>query len=248
MTSTQMALLTTVLAAIACSTGGQSERVVTVVVTSPPEPTSPQPTVPPPPTAPPPTAVPAISPLETRTQELVQSLADEGYLESTSGTFYAIPEFNETWAQLNWYQWWSTGYSPKDFLITARTTWESASDTADWWNSGCGFVFRENGENDHYLAYLGMDGWVYLSRIKGGNYADLGYRAYGEVDVPKGEANVALLVEGRKLHYFVNGEHVLTRDDLQDTPGALSLTLLSGTNKGFGTRCIMDDVALWEIQ
>ena len=178
----------------------------------------------------------------------MQSLADEGYLESTSGTFYTIPEFNETWAQLNWYQWWSTEHAPKDFLITAHTTWESASGTADWWNSGCGFVFRENGEDDYYLAYLGMDGWVYLSRIKGGNYAGLGPRAYGEVDVPKGEANVALLVEGRKLHYFVNGEHVLTRDDLQDTPGALSLTLLSGTNKGFGTRCIMDDVALWEIQ
>jgi hypothetical protein len=178
----------------------------------------------------------------------VRSLADEGYLESTSGAFFAISEFNETWAQLNWYQWWGTGYSPKDFLITAHTTWESASDTADWWNSGCGFVFRENGADDHYLAYLGMDGWVYLSRMKGGNNAGLGSQAYGQVDVPEGEADVALLVEGRKLHYFVNGEHVLARDDLQDTAGALGLTLLSGTNKEFGTRCTMDEIALWEIQ
>ncbi len=194
------------------------------------------------------TEAPAPSDLEARTMDLVQSFADQGYLQSTSGTFHAIPDFNETWAQLNWYQWWPTGYAPKDFLITAHTAWESASDTADWWNSGCGFVFREESEDDHYLAYLGMDGRVRLSRLRSGNYAALGDNPYGELDIPRGEADVALLVEGRKVHYFVNGEHVLSRDDLQDTEGNLGLTLLSGTNKAFGTRCMMDDIALWEIQ
>jgi len=236
------------LAALACSLGGTGERVVTVVVTATSAPADALPTRTPAPAEVQPTAAPITSDLEVRTAALVESFVSDGYLQSASGTFHAIPDFNETWAQLNWYQWWETGYEPKDFVVTAHTNWESASDTADWWNSGCGFVFREESEDDHYLVYLGMDGWVYLSRVKGGNWASLGENAYGEVDVPKGEADVALLVEGRKIHYFVNGEHVLRRDDLQDTEGVLALTLLSGTNKGFGTRCLMTDIALWEIQ
>lgn len=237
------------LALLACSLTTQADKVVTVVVTSTSQPTlQPTATTRPTPSERPPTSTPAISALETSTRDLVQSLANDGYLQSIFGTFHSLPDFNETWAQLNWYQWWDTGFEPKDFLITAHTGWESASDTANWWNSGCGFVFREDGKADHYLIYLGMDGWVYLSRVKSGNWADLGHRTYGKVDIPKGEANVALLVEGRKLHFFVNGDHVITRDDLQDTSGVLGLTLLSGTNKGFGTRCIMDEIALWEIE
>ena len=233
------------LAALAC---GQVERVVTVVVTATDEPSVASPTRPPVATQPQATSAPVVSDLEVRTTDLIQSFSNDGYLESTSGTFHAIPDFNETWAQLNWYQWWDTGFAPKDFVITAHTAWESASDTADWWNSGCGFVFREEDEDNHYLAYLGMDEWVYLSRVRGGNWASLGDNAYGSLAIPKGEADVAMVVEGREIHYFVNGEHVLSRDDLQDAEGLLGLTLLSGTNKGFGTRCIMSDIALWEIE
>jgi len=248
MTSTRIVAFTVALAAVACGLPGATDRVVTVVVTATEEPSAPSPTRPPVATELAPTAAPNVSGLEAQTVDLIESFADEGYLESTSGAFYPIADFNETWAQLNWYQWWDTGFAPKDFVISAHTAWESASDTANWWNSGCGFVFRERGEDDHYLAYLGMDGWVYLSRVKGGNWASLGENAYGHLDVPKGEADVVLLVQGRKIHFFVNGEHVLSRDDLQDTEGLLGLTLLSGTNKGFGTRCIMDEIALWEIQ
>ena len=248
MTSPRILGFTVVLAALACGLSGPAQTVVTVVVTAADEPAVALPTRPLVATEPPATAAPVTSDLEARTFELIQSFADEGYLESTSGTFHAIPDFNETWAQLNWYQWWDTGFAPKDFVVTAHTEWESASNTADWWNSGCGFVFREEDEDNHYLAYLGMDGWVYLSRVKGGNWAGLGENAYGDLDVPKGEADIAMVVEGRKLHYFVNGEHVLSRDDLQDVEGLLGLTLLSGTNKGFGTRCIMEDVALWEVE
>jgi hypothetical protein len=246
MTPSRIWLLPIALAGIACTLAGQTERVVTVVVTAtdaadaqPAEATAPPAPV---------TTAPVTTELEARTLEFVEQLADDGYLQSTSGTFHAIPEFNETWAQLNWYQWWETGFAPKDFVVTAHTAWESASDTADWWNAGCGFVFREESEDDHYLVYLGMDGWVHLARVKSGDWASLGETSYGEVDVPKGEADIALVVEGREIHYFVNGEHVLSRDDLGESEGVLALTLLSGTNKEFGTRCIMDDIALWEIQ
>jgi hypothetical protein len=175
-------------------------------------------------------------------------MADEGYLSSTDGKFVAIPDFTRIWAKLNWYQWWNTGYAPKDFLISAHTEWESRSNKADWWNSGCGFVFRERGEDDHFLAYLGMDGWVYLSKVTNGKHSYLGYKAYGTVSTPEGKADVIMIVEDKSFHYFVNGERVLSHNYIQDIGGNLGLTLLSGTNKGFGTRCKMEDIALWVIE
>jgi hypothetical protein len=78
--------------------------------------------------------------------DLVQELHSEGYLIRTGGTYYAIEDFDESWAQINWYSWWHTGYSPTNFVIRADASWDSASNKANWWNSGCGFVFREKDE------------------------------------------------------------------------------------------------------
>lgn len=250
MKAIRIALLASMFAMLACSLGGTSEETEEPAATAPPEPISAPATEAPatePPTAElPPTIEPAgPSDLELETLALVQSMADEGYLLSTDGEFAPVEDFNETWAQMNWYQWWNTGYAPKDFMVSAHTKWVSASDTAEWWNSGCGFVFRERGEDEHFLAYLGMDGWVYLSKVMKGKWMGLGYKSYGKVDVPEGEADVVMILQGKQFHYFVNGERVLSRNDLQDIGGNLGLTLLSGTNAGFGTRCEMTDVALW---
>lgn len=238
------------LVQIACATLSPTAEpeVVTIVVTSTPRPVTATP-APPSATATrrPPTPSPTVSPLETEMEALVQSLADEGYLSSASGTYHELEDFDETWAQLNWYQWWYTGFEPEDFVISAHTEWDSASDKADWWNSGCGFVFRELGADDHFLAYLSMEGYVTLSEVRNGNYIDLGYNRYGKVDTPKGEADVVLVVEGPMLHFFVNGERVYSRPGIRERAGSLGLTLLSGTNKGYGTRCEMEDVGLWVI-
>ena len=66
--------------------------------------------------------------------------------------------------------------------------------------------------------------------------------------MPKGQAQILLAVEGDKIVFFVNNEHVLTRIDGRLDSGGLSYTLLSGTNKGFGTRCDMTNVGLWWLE
>jgi hypothetical protein len=243
-------LLLVSMVQVSCASLAQTAEpeVVTVVLTSTPRPitaTSPQPTAAATPR--PPTPTPTISPLKREMEHLIQALGDDGYLSSTSGTFHALDDFDETWAQLNWYQWWETGYSPESFVVSAKTSWDSASDTADWWNSGCGFVFREQGQDDHFLAYLSMDGWVALSETRNGNYVDLGYKYYGPVETPKGQAEVVLVVDGESVHYFVNGERAYSRSGVPVRSGVLAMTLLSGTNKGYGTRCQMEDLSLWVI-
>jgi hypothetical protein len=180
--------------------------------------------------------------------DLIQELYEEGYLSSNEGTYYALPDFDESWAQLNWYMWWITDYSPSNFVIRADASWDSASTTADWWNSGCGFVFREAGTPNHYLAYLGLNGRVYLSRNIRDNYANLGNSYYGKLDTPSGEAQIMLLVDGSTIIFFVNGTKVIQRDDQNLYSGNLALTLLSGTNKDYGIRCQMTNIELWELK
>jgi hypothetical protein len=177
----------------------------------------------------------------------VRELYEQGYLSRTDGTYFTIPDFDENWAQINWYQWYYTGYSPADFIIRADAAWESASDKANWWNSGCGFVFRVSPDGDHYMAYLALDGDVRFQRLVNEVSAYLGDSYYGKLNIPAGEAEIMLVVEGDIITFFVNGEKVHTRRDTALPSGDLALTLVSGTNLDFGTRCQMTDIELWEL-
>lgn len=178
----------------------------------------------------------------------VVELASYGYLSSAGGTYHTLPTFDESWAQINWYQWWRTGYKPRDFVIRADASWDSASDKANWFNSGCGFVFRETGVQNHYLAFLGLDGNVQFMRSVRDVQRNLGYSYSEKLDVPKGNAQIMLVVEDDTFTFFVNGEKVHTRQDFSLTDGELGLTLLSGTNKGYGTRCRMTNIELWILK
>jgi hypothetical protein len=184
----------------------------------------------------------------------VERLVAEGYLTTGVGDYEPLLDFFRSWAQINWYQWYPTGKTPTDFVVRADVAWQSASTTANWFNSGCGFVFREaprDNEGDglsHYLVYLGLDGIVYLSRQTNSQFAELGQNHYGKLDVPNGQAHLMLAVQGDDFHVFVNDEHVLTWEDNALPRGALSYALLSGTNRDFGTRCEMTNVGLWYLE
>ncbi len=180
--------------------------------------------------------------------EVVAQLVDEGYLTSSEGAFFALPDFVQSWAQLGWYKWWPTNYAPADFVIRATVAWRSASTTADWWTSGCGFVYRITDDDDHYLSYLGLDGRAYFSVLRKGLIYNESSARYGKLETPDGKAQLMLVVQGSHFDFFVNGAHVYGKVDKSFDDGRLALTLLSGTNKGFGTNCAMRNIELWELE
>jgi hypothetical protein len=180
--------------------------------------------------------------------QVVRQLVADGYLTHSEGAYSALPDFLESWAQINYYQWRPTGFEPADFVVRADTSWTSASDTANWFASGCGFVFREMSRDNHYLIFLSLDGYVRLSDVRNGVFHILGDEYYGKVGAATGSAQVMLVVEGSVFNYFVNGERVLTRESASFPEGRLGLTLVSGTNKSFGTRCSMKNIELWELK
>jgi uncharacterized surface protein with fasciclin (FAS1) repeats len=179
---------------------------------------------------------------------LVQKLQSQGYLANTDGEYTPLADFDESWAQINWYQWKTTGYSPDSFVLRANFWWDSASDKANWFSSGCGFVFGEEDKDNHDLAYLGLDGNVYVSRIRNGNWKTLAQRYYGKVEIPQGQADIVMVVASKKIIFFVNDKKVVEVTDSAYKPGELNLTLLSGTNAGFGTHCKISNIGLWILQ
>ncbi len=114
---------------------------------------------------------------------VVEQLVTDGYLTQANGHFESLVDFRHAWAQINGYQWLPTGEEPADFVVRADVAWDSASTTANWFNSGCGFVFREaaNAANDHYLVYLGLDGVVYLARQHFDEFFELASVGYGRL-------------------------------------------------------------------
>ena len=178
----------------------------------------------------------------------VQQLFDEGIIGKREGDYHRLDDFNESWAQLGYYQWWKTGYSPENFILTADIAWESASDKANWPEAGCGIVFSEDGESDHHLAYLSLDGYGRLAQISKGQWKNLAAHRYGNLSVPSGDAKIMLVVYDKRINFYVNGQRVANAYDGSLDAGNLALTLLSGTNKDFGTRCQMTNLDLFILE
>jgi Tol biopolymer transport system component len=187
-------------------------------------------------------------PQKREMKDVVNLLYREGLIDTNQGQSVSLRDYRDEWAQLGWYAYSRTGRKPQDFVIRADATWESASETADWWGSGCGLVFREKDEDNHYLAFLGMDGVAQISKWYGGYQYLIGRsQVRYPLETPKDGANIMLAVQGDNFKFFVNGLLVLTERDSSLDSGNLALTLLSGTNKDFGTRCEMSNIELWTL-
>jgi hypothetical protein len=223
--------------------------------TSTPEPTATNTAVPTETPRPSPTPRPTKTPNLAATQHAedlnaeIQVYSEKGYLASTNGSFKELPDFNEAWAQLGWYSWWQLNYTVKDFYMKAHFKWSSAYRSADI--SGCGFVFAEQENGDHYA--------VFLDRAKV-YFVDTGYyvepfgptRGTGLVsfDNPADhpvEADFTLIVKDAYAYVLVDeelvGEYTLSQSKV--LRGGLGLSLLSGTNKDYGTRCEMTNLHIW---
>ncbi|HMS00867.1 MAG TPA: hypothetical protein PKE62_16595 [Anaerolineales bacterium] len=223
--------------------------------TSTPNPTATQTLVP---TA---TATATNTPRPTRTPNLAatqkaedilaeaQEYVELGYLSSAEGNFKEYDDFREEWAQLGWYQRWHFSDQAQNFTLSAHLKWSSAYRNADI--SGCGFVFAAQENGDHYAVFLDRTQVLML-------YADLAAGFSRRVGVTSGtgrvkfdnpadqpvEADFTLIVNDGIAYVLIDDEMIgkYTLSQSKNLNGNLGLTLLSGTNKDFGTRCEMTDI------
>ena len=177
--------------------------------------------------------------------DVITDLFEKGVIKHPEGKYYRLDDFDESWAQINWYTWFPTRYSPSNFVIRADIEYDAASSVTNWFDSGCGFVFRAEDENNHYSAFINMDGWVTMLRVVNNNYRLLADDYAEKLDVPHGTVTLMLVMEKNHILAYVNGKKVTETWDSALTEGYLGYALASGTNAGFGTRCAMTNIDLW---
>lgn len=207
---------------------------------------------------------PSPTPRPTRTPDLAatqrmdafnvetQSYFDMGYLTTVDGKIEEYDDFAYDWAQINWYRWLPLGENVSDFYISAHFKWSSALRTAN--TSGCGFVFAVQERGDHYAAFLDRSEVLFLDADYGASYSSLVKltRGTGRVkfdnpaDTPQ-EADFTVIVKGAYTYVLVNGEVIgeYTLAQSKILKGDIGLSVLSGTNRDFGTRCEMTDIRVW---
>jgi hypothetical protein len=228
----------------------------------------PTPTNTPPPTAtstetatPTKTPRPSATPRPTRTPNLAatqlveelnaeaQAFYDKGYLATADGKFKELDDFSYDWAQMGWYNWLPVSSSASDFYLSASFKWNSALKNSD--TAGCGFIFDLQPNDDHYAVFLDRTKVLFLitDHALGFSKPVTPTRGTGRVkfDYPA-QADFTLIVKGAYAYVLVNNEVVgeYTLAQSRSLEGGLGLTVLSGTNKDYGTHCEMTNLHLWQ--
>lgn len=177
-----------------------------------------------------------------------QKYYDQGYLTTTDGTFAEIDDFRYDWAQLGWYNWLPLHGTASDFFMSGHFKWDSALRNSD--TAGCGFIFGAQPNDDHYAVFLDRTKVYFLmtDRKAGFSRPLTPTRGTGRVDFDyPAEADFTLIVRGAYAYVLVNGglvgEYTLAKS--RPLRGELGLTVLSGTNKDYGTHCEMSKLHLW---
>ncbi|HLO16620.1 MAG TPA: hypothetical protein VK206_17435 [Anaerolineales bacterium] len=179
-----------------------------------------------------------------------QKYFELGYLPNANGRLIKFGDFKNEWAQLGWYHRLTfDGYQASDFYMSGHFKWSSAYRSADL--SGCGFIFAEQENGDHYAVFLDRSKVLFVETKK--YYSPIGTtRGTGRVNFDNPfdrpvEADFTLIVNGAYAYVLVDGSVIgeYTLSQSKALPGKIGLALLSGTNKDFGTRCEITNLHLW---
>ena len=176
---------------------------------------------------------------------LLESFEGRGYVDTSNGEAIILDPFKQDWAQMDWFQWWSLDLFPKDFLYKGHFEWSNASSTPE--ESACGIVFGIQENGDYYVVFLGTSRILFMMK-RGSTLHEVGKtRGAGRTDFDTpAEAEFVLAVKDQKAYVSVDGEmteYTLSVD--QTTEGNFAYSLLSGTNKDYGTRCEITDSMIW---
>jgi len=176
----------------------------------------------------------------------IQQYYDKGYIDTTDGKLKKLDNFSNSWAQIGWYRWWSINETAGDFIYSAHFRWSSASKTPN--PSGCGVMYAIQDDGSDYAVFLTPLEIRYLRSKFQHGYRVGKTRGTGKVNIgTQTEADFTLIVYHYYSYVIVNGEVVgeysLPKSDIIE--GGLGASILSGTNKGFGTNCSITNARLW---
>jgi hypothetical protein len=181
-------------------------------------------------------------------------LAQDGTITYKQGTLYPVDDFEESWAQRNWYQWWWFDYNMSDFVIMTHIDWETAD--ASYGNGGCGFAIRIKDNDNHLVVFLTPKGDAELGAmtVNGFQYQAVHWKNpdlpnFSTITPPtSGSSDFMVVAEKEFVTAYVDGVKVYQWYVALTSPGDIGYTILSGTNKDFGTSCKFTNTQIWELE
>lgn len=180
--------------------------------------------------------------------ELWSKIAADSKMTLSKGRLYTVDDFEENWAQRNWYRWWWFDYNLADFVIMTHIDWESApSDKTAY--GGCGFVFRIKDESNHLLVLLSVFGTAGLGQMTPSGFEYLAWDRKLDINTEReGSADFVVVVEKEIITAYVNGEQSFRKLVARTNSGDIGYTIISGTNADFGTNCKFTNTRIWELE
>jgi hypothetical protein len=181
----------------------------------------------------------------------VQTFKDEGLIPSTDGEYMLVDGFNDRFAQIGWLRYQYFDFEVEQFVFNADISWRTAVDTSD--TSGCGIVFgvQEKGDNNEYYGVVLDKSRIYFTIARSGYYYELGKtRGTGRLDYGNpAEAEFTILVYDNHAYVYVDdnfvGEYTLSQD--KELRGKFGYGIISGTNKDYGTKCMITNARMWDL-
>lgn len=178
----------------------------------------------------------------------IDGLYQAGIIDTAEGDYYHLEDFDQSWAQLNYYQWWPTGHAAENFVMAGDAFVSSASDNANWFDSACGISFALQDNENHDVVWIAMDGRAYLMSVHKNVRRLLEIDKWGQATKTNFEVHYMLVVNDKRVILYIDDQEVLSIYDGLIGPGMIANTLVSGTNKNYGTRCKLSNIDLWIIQ
>jgi len=180
---------------------------------------------------------------------LWEKMVEEGSLTQTKGRLHTVDDFDESWAQRNWYSWWSFGYDLADFVLMTHIDWKSTqSDKTAF--GGCGFVFRIKDNDNHLLVLVYVNGSAGLGQMTPYGYETIttGNPLLQTDSEKEGSADFVIVADKEIITAYINGEKAFRKLVARTNSGDMGYTILSGTNKDYGTNCKFSNTRIWELK
>lgn len=130
-------------------------------------------------------------------------------------------------------------FSPTEFLAITDVKWEHPTSNIRQSSSGCGYMFYDYDETHMYFVLFTLDNQARLTEVSSDYWYGVQHHQDNSLKLasPNGNAEMMMAMLGDRMVFAVNGKILIDYKTTWIAFGDFGYSMLSGTNKDYGTRC-----------
>lgn len=138
-------------------------------------------------------------------------------------------------------------FQPEEFLIISKVKWEHTSPKITASSASCGFMFRNNDKDKSYFSVISADGNTRLINIKEDHWLGVAHKKVRSqsFNAQSDEVEFLMAVLPYRFVLAIDGEIIIDQNIEWDSTGYFGYSLISGTNRDYGTRCNFSDTVVF---